>query len=63
MVADGTRLELNCSVTRIKPEATDIYWTLGEQRYNGTVNTTLNNDGTFSQQCVTVLKQVVLQYL
>ena len=50
LVKDGTTEVLTCKVTGIKPEAVAIYWMFNEGRYNGTEGSTMNNDGTFTQE-------------
>ena len=50
LVKDGTTVVLTCAVDEIRPEADYIYWRFDGKRYNGTLGTTLNNDGTFGQQ-------------
>ena len=45
-----TDLDLNCTINRIKPEATEMFWIVGERRENGSDEQTTNNaDGTLSQ--------------
>ena len=46
----GTDLELTCTISRIRPEATEMYWMIGDQRDNGSdVQADPNGDGTFRQ--------------
>ena len=47
----GTDLELTCTVSRIRPEAAQMYWKIGERIDNGSdIRTEPNDDdGTFSQ--------------
>ena len=46
----GTDLELTCTISRIKPEAVEMYWMIGERRQNSTdEQTNSNGDGTFNQ--------------
>ena len=46
----GTDLELTCTISRIRPEATEMYWMIGGQRDSGSdVRTDPNGDGTFRQ--------------
>ena len=46
----GTDLDLNCTINRIKPEATEMFWIVSERRENGSdEQTTSNSDGTLSQ--------------
>ena len=46
---EGAALLLTCRVPRIKPEAADIYWMLDRTRINGSITTTIDSDGIFSQ--------------
>ena len=49
-VAVGTVLNLVCLVTRIKPEAVEFYWMIGDQRENGDLQPLSTNvDGSFLQ--------------
>ena len=43
---------LTCVVNRIKPSASDLYLTIGERRYNGSVVITQNADGTLINKVV-----------
>ena len=45
----GTDLNLRCTISRLKPEASQMYWMIGEHRENGSVVSTNNGDSTFSQ--------------
>ena len=39
-----TEVILTCSVNRIKPKAADMYFTIGGQKYNGTMSSMINQD-------------------
>ena len=45
----GTELDLSCTISRIKPAAAKMYWTIGGQDISGSLSQTDNSDGTFSQ--------------
>ena len=45
----GTDLHPTCTVSRIKPEASEMYWLVGRNRENGSLEQTNNDDGTFNQ--------------
>ena len=46
----GTKVELTCTMSRIMPLATDMYWVVNGQRVLVSFNeATLNKDGTFAQ--------------
>ena len=40
----GTTVELTCTVPRIKPEASKMFWIIKGQRIEGSVHTSLNQD-------------------
>ena len=40
----GMDLDLNCTISRIKPAAAEMYWMIGERKENGSVDATLNGD-------------------
>ena len=42
-VEAGAVVDLTCSIRRIKPAA-EMYWLINGQRFNGLVNTTLNEN-------------------
>ena len=44
LLVSGTTVELNCSVPRIKPETSEMFWVIDGQRINGTIYTSLNQD-------------------
>ena len=46
---EGAALLLTCRVPRIKPEAAGFYWMVERTRLNGSITTTIDSDGTFSQ--------------
>ena len=49
-VGVGTVRDLACTAERIKPEAADIYWMIGDQRENGSLwASQTNSDGTLIQ--------------
>ena len=48
IMVNRTVLNLTCTVSRIKPQAT-IYWMIQGQRENGSDSVTTNDDGTFRQ--------------
>ena len=50
----GTDLQLMCTVSRIKPEAAEMFWMIGERRENGSLTITTNDDGTFSETNVVI---------
>ena len=45
----GAVLDLMCKISRIKPEASQMYWMIGERRENGSLDLTINDDSTFYQ--------------
>ena len=46
----GTVRGLTCTVDRIKPEASEFYWMIGDRREDGSLQpSTTNTDGTFLQ--------------
>ena len=57
-LVDGTTVEINCIVPRIKPPAVDIYWLLDRVKYNGTMAENQNEDQTYNQTLSTFLKLV-----
>ena len=52
-VEDGTTVELTCRISRIKPEAAEIFWSFNIIWWgSGDTSTTQNPDGTFAQENV-----------
>ncbi len=49
IIGVGTDVEFSCTVSRIKPAAEEIYWTVAGTRVSGSVQNTTNSDGTLSQ--------------
>ena len=45
LIKPGLKTNLTCIVNRVRPEPSDMYWTLNGQRYNGTISSSLNEDG------------------
>ena len=45
----GLELNLTCAISRIKPEAAEMYWIIGGRTKNGSLTVNTNSDGTFSQ--------------
>ena len=41
---DETTVELTCSVDRIKPSCTEMFWKINDERVNATVETKTNED-------------------
>ena len=46
----NSEMTLTCVVNRIKPKASDLYFTIGGRRYNGSVVITKNADGTLTNK-------------
>ena len=44
ILESGTTVELTCTVRRIKPEASEMFWIIDGQRIDGTIHTSLNQD-------------------
>ena len=51
-----TEVIVTCSVNRIKPEAAEMFFTIGGQKYNGTVSSNINQD-------LTVTNSLKLRYV
>ena len=49
LIEVGTDLNLTCTISRIKPEASQMYWMMGDRREDGSLVSTNNSDGTLSQ--------------
>ena len=54
-VVAGTTKEISCEVARIKPKASDIYWIIRRNQFNGTVSSKRTKDGQSYSQ-VNILK-------
>ena len=50
----GTDLDLTCTVSRIKPQAAEMYWVIDGVREDGSLTVTTNDDGTFRETNVIV---------
>ena len=49
-VVAGSTKEISCEVARIKPKASDIYWIIRGDQFNGTISSRRRKDGqTYSQ--------------
>ena len=49
-VVAGSTEKISCEVARIKPRASDIYWIIRENRFNGTISSTkLKEEQIYSQ--------------
>ena len=54
VLVSGTTVELTCYVSRIKPEASEMFWIIAGQRMNGTVYTSLHEDAASLKQSNTI---------
>ena len=51
-----TEVIVTCSVNRIKPDAAEMYFTIGGQKYNGKMSSMINQD-------LTVTNSLKLRYI
>ena len=56
LVEAGTQVRMTCSINRIKPEATEMYWTIRGNRVDGFPTLVANGDGTHKQTITTNLR-------
>ena len=50
ILESGTTAELTCTVRRIRPEASDMFWIIGGRRIDGSVHSSLNQNATSLKQ-------------
>ena len=44
ILESGTTVKLTCTVQRIRPEASEMFWIIDGRRIDGTIYTSLNQD-------------------